>query len=646
MTRQNGADQRMPTHIPGHRMTGDGRSPDGTGAETHNAAELRVRSSGVVGMTRPGNTPTAAPQSQTRPVPSSPLPRPPAPPGPAARSAPPGSTARPTPARPPADRTGQVLPCPQAAQPVAVATSRPRGEEDTGTNTGTGVRPAGPARAGGARIGGTGAVGTKAGGAKVGGQGGAGQAGNGDRSSGGSGGDRPRPGPATAEPPAPSPASTPPSAGRPVRGQAKRGARAKAKESSARSAQLRRQAGGPPPARSPEPPVRNSGEGPSAGPGAPPSVPLPAPATVPGPASAPTAAETSAGAAAPTGTEVPGGAEAPVVAKQGAKASVRTDDRRGAPGTSGASGSSDASGPSSGRTGADDGAEAGARAGATVPAPSPAPGARSGAADEGGKSGDRAKDTDQSALQALWRSYKETGDHGLRDQLILHYSPLVKYVAGRVGVGLPANVEQADFVSSGVFGLIDAIEKFDIDRAIKFETYAISRIRGAIIDELRALDWIPRSVRQKAKAVERAYATLEARLRRTPHDPEVAAEMGIPLDDLHTIFSQLSLANVVALDELLHSAGEGGDRLTLMETLPDSGADNPVEIAEDRELRRLLASAVNTLPEREKTVVTLYYYEGLTLAEIGQVLGVTESRVSQIHTKSVLQLRAKMSDAR
>ncbi|MEV4556403.1 RNA polymerase sigma factor WhiG [Kitasatospora sp. NPDC049285] len=266
---------------------------------------------------------------------------------------------------------------------------------------------------------------------------------------------------------------------------------------------------------------------------------------------------------------------------------------------------------------------------------------------EKGKASERAKGgADQTALLALWRSYKETGDHGLRDQLILHYSPLVKYVAGRVGVGLPANVEQADFVSSGIFGLIDAIEKFDIDRAIKFETYAISRIRGAIIDELRALDWIPRSVRQKAKAVERAYATLEARLRRTPHDPEVATEMGISLDELHTIFSQLSLANVVALDELLHSASEGGDRLTLMETLPDSGADNPVEIVEDRELRRLLASAVNTLPEREKTVVTLYYYEGLTLAEIGQVLGVTESRVSQIHTKSVLQLRAKLSDVR
>lgn len=251
-------------------------------------------------------------------------------------------------------------------------------------------------------------------------------------------------------------------------------------------------------------------------------------------------------------------------------------------------------------------------------------------------------------IDELWRAYKTTADPRLREQLILHYSPLVKYVAGRVSVGLPANVEQADFVSSGVFGLIDAIEKFDVDRSIKFETYAISRIRGAIIDELRALDWIPRSVRQKARAVERAYATLEHSLRRTPNDPEVAAEMGIALEELHGIFSQLSLANVVALDELLHASGSDGDRggSSLGDTLVDPSADDPEEVAESREVRRLLARAINTLPDREKTVVSLYYYEGLTLAEIGQVLGVTESRVSQIHTKAVLQLRAKLSDAR
>ncbi|MGW0411678.1 RNA polymerase sigma factor WhiG [Streptomyces collinus] len=248
-----------------------------------------------------------------------------------------------------------------------------------------------------------------------------------------------------------------------------------------------------------------------------------------------------------------------------------------------------------------------------------------------------------STLDELWRSYKATGDDRLREQLILHYSPLVKYVAGRVSVGLPPNVEQADFVSSGVFGLIDAIEKFDVDREIKFETYAITRIRGAMIDELRALDWIPRSVRQKARNVERAYATLEARLRRTPSEGEVAAELGMEVDDLHAVFSQLSLANVVALEELLHVGGEDGDGLSFMDTLEDTAADNPVEVAEDRELRRFLARAINTLPDREKTVVTLYYYEGLTLAEIGNVLGVTESRVSQIHTKSVLQLRAKLA---
>ncbi|MDT0308190.1 RNA polymerase sigma factor WhiG [Streptomyces sp. DSM 44917] len=257
---------------------------------------------------------------------------------------------------------------------------------------------------------------------------------------------------------------------------------------------------------------------------------------------------------------------------------------------------------------------------------------------------DIARPAPGTALDELWRAYKDTGDERLREQLILHYSPLVKYVAGRVSVGLPPNVEQADFVSSGVFGLIDAIEKFDPDRSIKFETYAITRIRGAMIDELRALDWIPRSVRQKARAIERAYSTLEASLRRTPCESEVAAEMGISLDELHAVFSQLSLANVVALEELLHAGGEGGDRLSLMDTLEDTAADNPVEVAEDRELRRLLARAVNTLPDREKTVVTLYYYEGLTLAEIGEVLGVTESRVSQIHTKSVLQLRAKLAD--
>jgi len=250
----------------------------------------------------------------------------------------------------------------------------------------------------------------------------------------------------------------------------------------------------------------------------------------------------------------------------------------------------------------------------------------------------------EAALRSLWESFKATGDPGTRERLILHYSPLVKYVAGRVGVGLPPNIEQADLVSYGIFGLIDAIEKFDITRAIKFETYAISRIRGAIIDELRAIDWIPRSVRYKAREVERAYAALEGELHRTPTEPEVAERLGMTLDELHQVFSQVSYVNVVALDELLTVGGEKGDKLSLVDTLEDTKAEDPVAAFETEETKFLLARAINQLPEREKIVVTLYYYEGLTLAEIGRVLGVTESRICQMHTKAVLQLRAKMSE--
>jgi RNA polymerase sigma factor for flagellar operon FliA len=255
-----------------------------------------------------------------------------------------------------------------------------------------------------------------------------------------------------------------------------------------------------------------------------------------------------------------------------------------------------------------------------------------------------AKRENESALQELWRSFKDTKEKELRERLIIHYSPLVKYVAGRVGVGLPPNIEQADLVSYGIFGLIDAIEKFDLERAIKFETYAISRIKGAIIDELRAIDWIPRSVRYKAREVEKAYAALEAKLHRTPSEGEVAEELGIALEDLHTIFSQVSFVNVVALDELLNVGGDRGDKLSLVDTLEDTKAEDPVAAFETEETKYLLARAINMLPEREKIVVTLYYYEGLTLAEIGQVLGVTESRICQMHTKAVLQLRAKLAE--
>ncbi|WP_245961601.1 RNA polymerase sigma factor WhiG [Quadrisphaera granulorum] len=251
----------------------------------------------------------------------------------------------------------------------------------------------------------------------------------------------------------------------------------------------------------------------------------------------------------------------------------------------------------------------------------------------------------EALLRDLWQRFKDHGDPVVRERLILHYAPLVKYVAGRVAVGLPANVDQADLVSYGVFGLIDAIEKFDLERAIKFETYAITRIRGAIIDELRAMDWIPRSVRSKARDVERAYAALESELHRTPTEPEVAARMGISLRDLHAIFSQVSYVNVVALDELLGVSGEKGESLSLGDTLKDTRVEDPVTAFENEETKYLLSRVIDQLPEREKIVVTLYYYENLTLSEIGKVLGVTESRVCQMHTKAVVAMRAKLAEA-
>jgi RNA polymerase sigma factor for flagellar operon FliA len=249
-------------------------------------------------------------------------------------------------------------------------------------------------------------------------------------------------------------------------------------------------------------------------------------------------------------------------------------------------------------------------------------------------------DDDVTVIQRLWSDYKASGDRDARDRLIVHYSPLVKYVAGRVSVGLPQNIEQADLVSYGIFGLIDAIDKFDIGRNIKFETYAIARIKGAIIDELRSIDWVPRSVRAKARSVEKAYAKLEATLLRTPTDAEVAEEMGMTEQELHNVFNQISFVGLVALDEML-AGGERGESATLGDTIPDKG-DGPVQAYEVEEMKQILAGAINRLGDREKIVLTLYYYEGLTLAEIGEVLSVTESRVCQIHTKAVLQLRSKM----
>jgi len=246
-------------------------------------------------------------------------------------------------------------------------------------------------------------------------------------------------------------------------------------------------------------------------------------------------------------------------------------------------------------------------------------------------------------LHDLWAEYKSSGAASLRDTLIVHYSPLVKYVASRVAVGLPQNVEQADLVSYGMFGLIDAIDKFEPDRGFKFETYAIARIKGAILDELRSIDWVPRSVRAKVRQIEKAYAKLESLQHRPPSDDELAAELRWTHDQLQQALTQISTVGLAALDEILAVGGDRGEAITLGDTIADTSTHGPMGAFEITETRQMLAQSINGLPEREKVVLTLYYYESLTLQEIGRVLGVTESRVCQIHTKAVLHLRSRFS---
>jgi RNA polymerase sigma factor for flagellar operon FliA len=227
---------------------------------------------------------------------------------------------------------------------------------------------------------------------------------------------------------------------------------------------------------------------------------------------------------------------------------------------------------------------------------------------------------------------------------VVAYSPLVKYVAGRMSSGLPAHVEEADLISYGLLGLIDAIERFDLEREIKFETYAIARIKGAIVDELRAQDWVPRSVRARARDIERVHRRLEHELQRTPTDEEMSEALELTVEEFHDWLLRISQSTVVALDELWTVPDASGDQVSLLDTLQDPKAGDPLKILAASELKERLAAAILALPERERLVIALYYYENLTLREIGEVLTVTESRVSQLHTQAVLRLRSRMSD--
>ncbi|MBX5470485.1 MAG: RNA polymerase sigma factor WhiG [Thermoleophilaceae bacterium] len=245
-------------------------------------------------------------------------------------------------------------------------------------------------------------------------------------------------------------------------------------------------------------------------------------------------------------------------------------------------------------------------------------------------------------LKELWRRYKEDGDALARERLVLAYSPLVKYVAGRMSTGLPSHVEESDLISYGLLGLISAIERFDPSREIKFETFAITRIKGSIIDELRSLDWVPRSVRAKAREIEKVNALLEHKLHRAPTDQEMAEALDMTVEEFQASLTRISNSSVVALDELWTLSDASGDQVSLLDTIQDPQAADPAHAMDASDTKDRLADAIARLPEREKLVIALYYYENLTLREIGEVLGVTESRVSQLHTKAVLRLKSRL----
>ncbi len=247
-------------------------------------------------------------------------------------------------------------------------------------------------------------------------------------------------------------------------------------------------------------------------------------------------------------------------------------------------------------------------------------------------------------LREVWRRYKNGRDEWARERLVVAYSPLVKYVAGRTAAGLPPHIEEADLISYGLGGLISAIERFEPAREIKFETYAITRIKGAIIDELRSLDWVPRSVRSLAREIERASVNLEHRLHRAPTDAEMALELGCSVQDFRESLLTISHSSMAALDELWNVSDSSGDQVSLLDTLEDPDAPDPAKALDIGDLKDRIADAIAGLPEREKLVIALYYYENLTLREIGEILGVTESRISQLHTKAVLRLRVSMQE--
>mgnify|MGYP001049130659 CR=1 FL=1 len=237
----------------------------------------------------------------------------------------------------------------------------------------------------------------------------------------------------------------------------------------------------------------------------------------------------------------------------------------------------------------------------------------------------------------LWKQYSDTKDPAIREKLILDYSHLIKFVAGRLSIYFGSNVEYDDMVGFGVFGLIDAIDKFDVNKGVKFETYASLRIRGSIIDSIRDMDWVPRSLRQKNKELEKVYWEIENQLGHSASDKEVADRLGISMDEFYKLINEVNLSSMVSLEEFLEQNYEIGVELPSL-----NKEDRPENYIEMNEIKSLLGDAINRLPEKEKTVVSLYYFEELTLKEISAIMKVSESRISQLHTKAILRLRGKL----
>ncbi|HCC36174.1 MAG TPA: RNA polymerase sigma factor WhiG [Treponema sp.] len=252
---------------------------------------------------------------------------------------------------------------------------------------------------------------------------------------------------------------------------------------------------------------------------------------------------------------------------------------------------------------------------------------------------------EQKTEEELWQRYRRTKEPAIREAFIKQYAPLVKYVAGKVAMGMPHNVEFDDLVGFGVFGLIDAIDKYDPEKKVKFKTYAVTRIRGAIFDELRQIDWVPRSVRQKTREIESAVSSLEAQLGRTASDQEIAGALGMNEADYLKTIQKISGTSILSLNDVWFS-GDENDKVAIGDSIESPSSLNPDVMVEKDEIRRVIVEAINDLPDKEKKILVLYYYEDLTLKDIGRVLEVTESRVSQLHTKAILRLRSKLTNIR